>query len=145
MSRRHAFAASVLGLAFAACAGPRVPAAPAPPPFLTGAFVDDYDDAFAITPDLWAQLPHGRFHIVRWNVAHGYLVAQNDSANTHAPGLWTRIDWVRLEGMSPYDWAFCMSAYEAPTAEAAEATTTARRETPRTGCNGHPFSRMRRP
>ncbi|CAN5907988.1 hypothetical protein BH11GEM2_BH11GEM2_35000 [soil metagenome] len=57
--------------------------------------------------------------------------------------LWSRIDWIRLE-MAPYEWAFCLSAYAAPTQEAALATTTARRDAPRTGCNGHPFSRMRR-
>ena len=73
------------------------------------------------------------------------LIAQNDSANAYAPGLWTRIDWVRLDGMAPYTWAFCLTAYDAPTRAAAEATPPADRATPRTGCNGYPFSRMRRP
>jgi hypothetical protein len=82
---------------------------------------------------------------VAWNSARQYLIAQNDSANASAPGLWTRIDWVTLADMAPYNWAFCLSAYEAPTRAAAEAVTIANRETPRTGCNGYPFSRMRRP
>ena len=33
--------------------------------------------------------------------------------------------------------------YEAPTADSAEATRTAMPETPRTGCNGYPYSRMK--
>ncbi len=127
-------------LTLAGCA-PRATLSPAPD--LLGAFVDDYDNAFTITPETWTQDPHGRFHIVRWDGQT--LIAQNDTANTHAPGLWTRIDWVRLDGMAPYTWAFCLTAYEAPTRAAAEATPPADRATPRTGCNGYPFSRMRRP
>lgn len=77
--------------------------------------------------------------------ARRYLIAWNDSSNATAPGLWTRIDWIPLSGMPPYAWAFCLSAYEAPSRAAAEATAIARPDTPRTGCNGYPFSRMRRP
>jgi len=93
---------------------------------------------------MWTQLPHGRFNVIRWNAGGQYLIAQNDSANRSAPGRWTRIDWVLLPNMAPYEWAFCLSAYDAPTVAAAESTTVARRDTPRTGCNGFPFSRMRR-
>ena len=132
--------------ALAGCA-PRAALSPAQvrvhPADLLGAFVDDYDNAYAITPETWTQLPHGRFHIVHRD--DGTLIARNDSANTHAPGLWTRIDWVRLDGMAPHTWAFCLTAYQAPTRAAAEATPAADRATPRTGCNGYPFSRMRRP
>lgn len=111
---------------------------------LLGDFVDDYGNRFAISASTWTQLPHGRLRVVKWNEAGQYLVAQNDPSNRSAPGLWTRIDWVMLTDMAPFAWAFCLSAYEAPTAAAAESTTVARRETPRTGCNGYPFSRMRR-
>ena len=82
--------------------------------------------------------------MVRWDAAGQYLIARNDSTNSHAPGKWTRIDWVELPGMAPYTWAFCLTAYDAPTQAAAEATPPAVRETPRTGCGGYPFSRMRR-
>lgn len=127
--------------ALAGCA-PRLATHPAPPDLL-GAFVDDYNNAYAITPETWTQLPHGRFHVARWDAET--LIARNDSANSHAPGLWTRIDWVRLDGMAPYTWAFCLTAYESPTQADAEAAPAADRATPRTGCNGYPFSRMRRP
>jgi len=108
-----------------------------------GEFVDDYGNRFRITPSEWLQEPHGRFHIRQWRAAEQYLIAENDSANTADAGRWTRIDWMTLDGMPPYGWAFCVSAYAASSAAAAEAVTIARRDTPRTGCNGYPFSRMR--
>jgi hypothetical protein len=86
----------------------------------------------------------GRYHIVRWVPERHYLIARNDSANRSAPGRWTRIDWLPLGGMPPYEWGFCFSAYAAPSAAAAESVTVARPETPRTGCNGYPYTRMRR-
>lgn len=115
----------------------------APPARLLGAFEDDYGNSYDITPASWVQLPHGRFHIRAWNAAGRFLVAQNDSLNAHAPGLWTRIDWVPLEGMQPYEWAYCLSEYEAASRADAEQSTVARRDSLRTGCNGYPFSRMR--
>ena len=114
------------------------------PAGLRGDFVDDYGNRFTITHGEWMQAPHGRFRIVKWATAARYLIAQNDSANTHAPGRWTRIDWVTLDSMAPWEWAFCLSAYEAPSADSAEATRVAKPGTPRTGCNGYPYSRMQR-
>lgn len=111
---------------------------------MLGGFEDDYGIHYTITADAWLQHPRARYHAVRWNVEDEYLVARNDSANQYDGGKWTRIDWVRLPGMAPYEWAFCLSAYDATTREAAEAVTVAQRATPRTGCNGHPFSRMKR-
>ena len=130
-----------------ACGSSRRPpasSAPAASESMLGDFVDDYGNRFAITATTWTQLPHGRLRIVRWNETAQYLIAQNDSGSRYAPGRWTRIDWVTLPDMAPFTWAFCLSAYDAPTMAAAESTTVARRDTPRTGCNGHPFSRMRR-
>lgn len=120
------------------------PVAPTAPAAVLGDFVDDYGNTFAISATTWTQLPHGRLNIIRWNAAAQYLIAQNDAGNRYAPGKWTRIDWTALPDMAPFTWAFCLTAYEAPSAAAAESTTTARRDTPRTGCNGYPFSRMKR-
>lgn len=106
--------------------------------------MDDYGGAHAITPELWVQSPRNSYHVMRWDPAGQYLIAVNDSANASAPGRWTRIDWMELRDMAPYTWAFCLSAYDAATEAEAEATTVAERATPRTGCNGYPFSRMRR-
>ena len=133
-------------LAAAACARKIAPTtlASSPPPLILGEFEDDYRGRHTVSSTQWIQHPRSRYHIVRWVPDSQFLVARNDSANKSAPGKWTRIDWLPLSGMPPYEWAFCFSAYEAPTRAAAESTTIARRETPRTGCNGFPFTRMRR-
>jgi hypothetical protein len=130
---------------------PPVPPPPQPAPQeLLGRFIDDYGDRFTISAADWIQHPDSgytntaRYHIRRWDSAGQYLIAENDSANPSGGGRWTRIDWLPLTGMAPWTWGFCLSAYDAPTATAAESVTVARRDTPMTGCNGHPFSRMRR-
>ncbi|HTE45598.1 MAG TPA: hypothetical protein VK636_10170, partial [Gemmatimonadaceae bacterium] len=83
------------------------------------------------------------YHIVRSVLSGQYLIAHNDSANRGAPGRWTRIDWVKLDGMPPYTWGFCFSAYDARSAATAESVSIARPATPKTGCNGFPYTRMK--
>jgi hypothetical protein len=131
----------------AGCTGSTVqhdPVQGTPPPMLLGEFEDDYGIGYSISGSEWLQKPGSRYHIVRWQTDGRYLIAQNDSGNPTDGGLWTRIDWMELTDMPPYDWAFCLSVYDAPSAVEAESTEIAHRETPRTGCNGHPFSRMQR-
>lgn len=112
------------------------------PSALLGEFRDDYGNSYEISPSLWVQLPHGRFHITEWYPEQRYLIAVNDSANSHAPGKWTRIDWAELRDMPPYEWAYCLSEYQAASREEAERSAVAVRDSLRTGCNGYPFSRM---
>lgn len=109
-----------------------------------GRFMDDYGIRYEITETVWAQGSEARFHIVEWDLEKEYLVARNDSENPTEPGLWTRIDFVRLEADSEYPWAFCYAVYDATTRAEAESAAQSDRETPRTGCNGFPFSRLRR-
>ncbi len=116
----------------------------APPPLLVGGFVDDYGINYSISAREWRQQPDVRYQVVQWYADGHYLIARNDAANPSDPGLFTRIDWMPLPGMPPWEWAFCLSAYKAPTAAEAKRTDIARRQTPLTGCNGHPFSRMQR-
>lgn len=111
---------------------------------LLGTFVDDYQGTYSISPTLWQHGARLSYDIVAWHTDSQFLIARNAATNPREQGLWTRIDWMRLEGMAPYDWAYCLSAYKAPTRDSALATRVARRDTPRTGCNGFPFSRMRR-
>ena len=114
-----------------------------PDSLLLGRFEDDYGNLFTITGELWTQHPGARYHIVRWRSEAQYLIARNDPRNPGEGGLWSRIDWMPLTGMPPFGWAFCMSAYRAASAAEAESAAVARRDTPRNGCNGHPFSRMK--
>ncbi len=116
-----------------------------PPAELLGAFHDDYGSRFDISDSVFVHLPRTRYRVVEWNVAERYLIAQNDAGNASDAGLWTRIDWMPFIGMAPYTWGFCLTAYKAPSSAAARATPPADRAAPRTGCNGFPFSRMRRP
>lgn len=121
----------------------RTPDVTLPPGVMRGVFTDDYGNAFEISDTLFAQRPHGRFHIAEWNVREQFVVARNDESNASDPGLWTRIDWMQFSGMPPYTWGFCLTAYRAATREEARAATAPDRSAPRTGCNGYPFSRMR--
>jgi hypothetical protein len=114
------------------------------PAELVGDFEDDYGNAFRVSDTLFFQLPRARYHIVEWNSVDQYLIARNGEGNPSDAGLWTRIDWMPFTGMEPFTWGFCLTAYTAPSAAAARATPAAIRATPRTGCNGFPFSRMRR-
>jgi hypothetical protein len=114
------------------------------PELIKGRFVDDYDIPHVITDSSWTLAQRDRYHVVASDDSVQYLIAWNDSANTSDPGKWTRIDWIRLSGMPPYEWAFCLIEYKADTREQAEGNRSADREHPRTGCNGFPFSRMRR-
>lgn len=114
-----------------------------PPDFLLGFFEDDYEITYSISASTWTQHPSSSYHIREWNVEEQYLLAQNDSLNASGAGLWTRIDWMQLEQMEPFLWAFCLSAYEATSMEEARNTLTANRSTPKTGCGSHPFSRMK--
>lgn len=140
------FRVLLLAVSLAACAhNPSHPGSRnTPDRALLGDFEDDYSNRFTITAQEWFQPPHGRFHIVAWHTAEQYLIAQNHSANASDGGKWTRIDWMSFSGMEPFTWGFCLSAYAAPSAAAAESVRTAKRSTPKTGCNGFPFSRMRR-
>jgi hypothetical protein len=114
-----------------------------PPAYLLGNFIDDYGGRHSITPTEWEQGDDDRYRIVRWNAAGRYLIAENNSSGPTSLGRWTRIDWMQLDGKPPYTWAFCFSAYEAPTAAVAESSMVAKSATSKTECNGYPFIRMR--
>lgn len=114
------------------------------PSLLAGKFIDDYGICYTITDSVWIQHPKSRYHILRWNYAGQYIIAKNDSANTSGAGLFTRIDYTFLTDMEPFQWGFCLSVYDAKSESMAEGGYRADRKNPRTGCNGFPFSRMKR-
>ena len=89
------------------------------PDYLVGSFLDDY------------------------NIDDQYFIARNDSLNSYDPNLYSRIDWMKFEGMLPFEWGFCLTAYSATTPDSAEIVAVPDRNNPKTGCNGYPFSRMK--
>lgn len=113
------------------------------PDYLIGSFQDDYNIEYELSEKLFFQKPGTRFHILKWNIDDQYFIAINDSLNSYDPNLYSRIDWVEFEEMQPFEWGFCLSAYNAATPDSAEAVTVADRNNPKTGCNGYPFSRMK--
>ncbi|MET0299282.1 MAG: hypothetical protein ABW036_05960 [Flavitalea sp.] len=114
------------------------------PYWMQGKFRDDYRINYMLTDTLWFQLPNAKFHILKWNLEEEYIIAGNDSANPGEQGLFTRIDYMKFEGMAPYYWGFCLTEYKAASAEDASRKAPPDRKNPRKGCNGFPFSRMRR-
>lgn len=114
------------------------------PSFLLGNFEDDYQVNYSISDSLFTMEEHTILHISEWNLEGQYFIGQNDSLNPYDPLLFTRIDWMRFEGMEPFMWGFCMSAYNSTSIDSARAVSTADRKQPKTGCGSYPFSRMKR-
>ena len=116
-----------------------------PPSFMVGHFVDDYGIRYSITPDSWTQGREARYSVVAWDQAARQVLVRSSVATAAGSDLWTRIDWVELDGPDgEYPWAFCYGAYDQGGREAAQSAPASERRSPRTGCNGFPFSRMKR-
>ena len=113
------------------------------PSLVVGAFADDYGSAYLISRTEWRQDTQTRYRIVEWHTDSQFVIAQNAPTNASDANQWTRIDWIPLPGNAPYTWGYCLSAYNAPTKLAARNTHIAQPASPRTGCNGFPFSRMK--
>lgn len=114
------------------------------PTLLKGNFMDDYGIQFTITDSLWTQHPNVKYHIISWDTNAQYAIAQNDENNPSDKGLFTRIDYIPLADMDPFTWGFCLTVYKAKTIDEAKARASADRQNPKKGCNGYPFSRMKR-
>ncbi|NRB48148.1 MAG: hypothetical protein HRU41_10785 [Saprospiraceae bacterium] len=114
------------------------------PAFLIGEFEDDYGVHYQIDQQVFRLLPNDKFHIKGVNKAEGFLILQNDSLNTYAPSLFTRIDYQKLKNMDPYEWAFCFSSFEEVSVEDATNKVNTQKTDLMTGCNGFPFSRMKK-
>jgi hypothetical protein len=116
----------------------------APDAFLLGNFIDDYKITYTVNDTLWIQHPNTKYHIIKWNAEKQYLVAKNDSGNKSDANKYTRIDYMTFTGMEPFLWGFCLTNYNAETDKIAEETAAADRLNPKKGCNGYPFSRMKK-
>jgi hypothetical protein len=114
------------------------------PGIITGNFTDDYGIRYAITDTLWLQQPSIRYRILQVDTVQQFLLARNDLRNPTDKGLYTRIDYMQFNNMEPYRWGFCLTVYNAKSDSLAAAAQPADRQNPRKGCNGFPFSRMKR-
>ena len=116
-----------------------------PPALLLGEFIDDYGIRYSISRESWSQGSATRYEILEWDLEARSILARNADGNPGDAGLWTRIDWVFLDATSQeYQWAFCYAVYDASSPASAMSAVGTSRATPRTGCNGFPFSRMER-
>jgi hypothetical protein len=114
------------------------------PLILKGSFTDDYGISYTINDTVWIQHPNVKYHIIKSDTVAQYLLAKNDITNPSDRGLYTRIDYMKFTNMEPYRWGFCLTVYNAKTIEEAQNIATADRGNPRKGCNGYPFSRMKK-
>ena len=114
------------------------------PEFALGNFTDDYGITFTINDTLWVQNGYAKYHIIKWNKKKQYLIARNDVNNKSDGNKYTRIDYMKFNNMEPFLWGFCLTVYKAETDKIAEKTAIADRKNPKKGCNGYPFSRMKR-
>lgn len=114
------------------------------PDYALGSFTDDYGIKYTINDSLWIQHPGTKYHVLRWNTEKQYLIVKNDKANVADTNLYTRIDYMTFADMQPWEWGFCLTVYKAETDEIAEKTASADRQNPKAGCNGYPFSRMKK-
>ena len=114
------------------------------PAALLGRFKDDYGSVYTITEREWKHGKSNTYQLLQYNKDENYFIARNGDANPTDAGLYTRIDILYLENMEPYRWGYCLTAYKAATVQDAMTTAAADRTNPRKGCNGYPFSRMKR-
>ena len=114
------------------------------PSALLGHFTDDYGSSYAITGKIWMHGTKAKYHLLKYNKAENYFIAKNDEANPSDAGLYSRVDIMFFKNMEPWYWGYCLTAYKANTIQEAINTAPADRTNPRKGCNGYPFSRMKR-
>ncbi len=109
-----------------------------------GSFVDDYGIKYEVKNDLWVQEPNIKYHILEWNEKGKFIIARNDKNNPTDKKLYTRIDLTNFENMGDFKWGFCLTKYDATTFNHAKNWDVTDKQIPKTGCNGFPFSRMKR-
>lgn len=114
------------------------------PTWVKGSFTDDYNIKYTVTDSLWFQKPNAKYQILEHNAGKQYLLVRNDDSNASEGGLYSRIDYMLFQNMAPYSWGFCLTSYDAKTPDEARMKAVADRSNPKKGCNGFPFSRMKK-
>ncbi len=114
------------------------------PEDILGTFKDDYGSIYHISKNEWTQGAGIKYHLLLYNKEGNYFIARNDEHNPSDAGLYSRIDIMHFQNMEPWRWGYCLTAYKAATMQDAINTAAADRANPKKGCNGYPFSRMKR-
>ncbi|HEY6727338.1 MAG TPA: hypothetical protein VI197_25060 [Polyangiaceae bacterium] len=119
---------------------------------LIGSYEDDFGGAHTITSSAW-QSGSSSFHLLEFSNGEGWAITQNDCANAYFPGLYSRFDWVAVEGgqggaagaggagadAATY---YCQTGYNLDSAEAALELEPADSADLTEGCNGFPWSKI---
>ena len=108
------------------------------PSFLLGDFTDDYGIKYSITDTSWIQYPDFEISIVTIDTAEMYVLGYNVMDSSY-----TKIDYMPFQNQGEYTWGYCYTTYEQKDQSDALSAANANRATPKTGCNGFPFSRMK--
>jgi hypothetical protein len=112
-------------------------------PDIVGSYMDEYMTSHVITALSWTQTYDGSepsvFHFLSVNNENDFIIAENDAMNEYSPSLFSRFDWVTIDGQL---W-FCQTTYNAETAEGAEATPAAdASDVSVSGCGASPWSSL---
>jgi hypothetical protein len=106
--------------------------------WLTGTWTDTWAGEHVIDAFAW-KMGASTFHVLSADKVDGVIIAENDGTNEYFPGKYSRFDTVwKDEG----GWYFCQTAFDAATAEAAEATAPADDANLESGCGGFGWSHL---
>ena len=108
------------------------------PPYLLGDFKDDYDIKYTISDSTWIMYPDFQLDILTIDSIEMFVLGYDQSDSTY-----TRIDFMKFQNQGDYTWGFCYTSYGKKDPSDALSGNSANRDTPKTGCNGFPFSRMK--
>ncbi len=110
---------------------------------ISGTYTDSFDGTHDIDDNEWLQTygDSSLSFVISWydNDA-AYLVAQNGEANEFNPGLWSKFEWTTTQDDRLW---YCQTAFDAASAEEAEAAPEADPNDPETtGCSGFPWTEL---
>lgn len=111
---------------------------------LIGVFKDDYGSSYVISQSEWVQDGRIKYHLLTYNKEEKFFIAKNGKNNPSEANLFSRIDIIFFENHEPWRWGYCLTNYKATSMQEAVHTAAAGRTNPLKGCNGYPFSRMKR-
>lgn len=122
---------------------------------LVGSYLDQYGGPHTITASAWLSGP-SLFHLLDFSNDETWAVARNDCANAYFPGLYSRFEWLVVEGgeggaagaagaggaAAAGSTYFCQIGYDEASQVAARQLPPADRANLKKGCNGFPWSRL---